>query len=235
MITTGQYSLYSVIVPSLALFARFLRSIHADLDRVRTRVPRLNQPALDQTCNELRKIWAKTKPFSFVEALQLPTEQRALAFRCLGPANIFRAAAAKKIGSEAIKRRTAKVVAGKIVETGERDETYELYEIAPERLGMDDRRLPIRAVRCNCPSTGEEHWLLVEKPTPRWTGRGRQDPVDTPIAAIASTIITNVENPQALWRQGDLIAISTGDKPPRWCAPRPMLPDQYLSLSQIET
>lgn len=234
------YSLHETIVPSFEMFCRFLRCITPDFDQLATRLPSLTLPRNASLREDIRNAWSQATAFTFVEALSLQElELRALAFRCMGPANVFRAAGAKKIDSEDIERRFERVVGGKIVETGTRTETYELYEVKPEALNLEKNRNPVRAIRCWCPSTSEEHWLLVQRPATR--GRWRDNAFitetapDTPVSAIASTIITNVTNPKKLYRQGDLIVIATGDEAPEWGQFEPMSAEQYKSLTYVET
>ena len=221
---TAAVSLFGTSIPDRELYGRLVRSIDADPEKAFRRIPSLSHPRCAELKDWLLDHWHLLVPMSFAEAIALPEAMRGVVFRCLGPGNVFRGAGAKLVASEEIPRRTEKLVDG-MWRTGTRMETYELYAVSRAALNIRGGWGDIHAVRCTCPSTNEEHWLLVQ-------GRSRGE--TDPIAAVASTIVVNIKNPKKLYRQGDLLAVAY-DGHPQYCEPEPLTREAYLQLSYLET
>jgi hypothetical protein len=87
----------------------------------------------------------------------------------------------------------------------------------------------IYAVKCSCPSTDRDYWIMVE---PNENLRKNPDAIE----AIASTIRIRECAPKRIYRQGDVIIVEKNeDNPSRHWRPEPLSKEDYLTLMYSET
>jgi hypothetical protein len=108
---------------------------------------------------------------------------------------------------------------------------YELYKIKGDKLFPEEKsewrraNADIYAVRCWCTTTEREYWIYV----PRHIGEMKDA-----IEAIAWTFQLNIGEPEALYRQGDIIIAEAG---PKSKEVRPYHLDKatYLKLLKVQS
>jgi len=123
------------------------------------------------------------------------------------------------------------------------EDVYELYSIDGVKLFEKDRwgNLPnnVYAVRCWCTTTNREYWLYVPREAAlgnRWwdTDESQRTKPDA-IRAIAWTIRLDVQDPERIYRQGDIIVAKIGKNTTENSFFRHLEKDQYLQLMYSET
>jgi hypothetical protein len=174
------------------------------------------------------EIWDDIEPITFKEIATSfnNIEQRRIAIDCLGLDNLVKEVNPILIGSETIKKTTTYIDQNGELVTENFDDTYSLYEVTNESLGMEARWNGIREyhyIKCKDTSTDREYliWIdapsvyLANNPVSRWISNsenyGRKI---TPIQAIAWTIQTNIEKGgiEKMIRQGDCVLIKKNKK-----------------------
>ena len=109
---------------------------------------------------------------------------------------------------------------------------YELYKIKGDKLFPEEKsdwrraNADIYAVRCWCTTTGREYWIYV----PRFVGE-RKDAIE----AIAWTFQLNISDPEALYRQGDIIIAKAGPTSQELSRPYHIEKDMYLKLLKAQS
>lgn len=109
---------------------------------------------------------------------------------------------------------------------------YELYKIKGDKLFPEEKsdwrraNADIYAVRCWCTTTGREYWIYV----PRFVGE-RKDAIE----AIAWTFQLNISDPEALYRQGDIIIAKAGPDSKELTRPYHIEKDMYLKLLKAQS
>lgn len=109
---------------------------------------------------------------------------------------------------------------------------YELYLIKGSKLFPEEKsewrrdNADIYAVRCWCTTTGREYWIYV----PRFVGE-RKDAIE----AIAWTFQLNISDPEALYRQGDIIIAKAGPDSKELSRPYHIEKDMYLKLLKAQS
>ena len=169
------------------------------------------------------EIWNDIEPITFKEIASEFTniEMRRIAISCLGIENLVKEVNPKMIGSETITKTTTYVNQEGEIITSEFEDTYNLFEVEAESLGLGGRgSQKYHYIQCKDTSTDREYliWInarsVYETNDKRTDGRWYSSSEDygkmiTPIQAIAWTIQTNIKKGgiEKMIRQGDCILI----------------------------
>lgn len=181
------------------------------------------------------EVWDDILPVTVREALQVTNlEERRTWFDCIGPEKLFQSLDPKLLDRKTINKRRTRWDEHNIPCECVYEDTYEMYEIAGEKLfGEDSRRLnPVFAVRCWCTTTRREYWIYVPERCVYGQSSNRLEP--DAIRAIAWTIRIDITNPKRIYRQGDII-IAEESEHSVVTAPYHLSAQQYLSLLYAET
>ena len=178
------------------------------------------------------------EPYTFAEALKEENlEIRRVLFKCLGPERIFGQADPKFIDKQTINKKRLFWDKDNNQYYKEFEDTYELYEIAAEKVGISREASrwggkielePVRAVRCWCTTTNREYWIMVPHEINRV-------PLNDAIEAIAQTIWIDIDNPESISRQGDVIIVHHPKDMKRLDRKRPLTKKEYIDLMVSET
>ena len=174
---------------------------------------------------ELMDIWDSIQPMSFEEIIRTFTsiEHRRIAINCLGIERLVQQVNPELIDSQTIEKTTTWVREdGQLVVKSFTD-TYELYQVSGEALGLTDNRGSWRNnnyfhyVKCKDTSTDREYLIWVDDESvyrtnnnPDFTSSAENyGRMINAIQAVAWTIQTNVPegNIEKIVRQGDCILI----------------------------
>lgn len=200
-----------------------------------------NHPALKDFENMVKEMWDSIDKYTVQDAFaQSNTEIRRVYFDCLGVNRLMAELQPKLMDSQVIKKKRTRWDAKNDPYVYEFEDLYELYQLDGDKLFPADqwRRSanPVFAVRCKCTTTQREYWLYV--PTEAATGERwwREDAKYTydAIRAIAWTIRLDVDNPEKIYRQGDIIVTKLSEKSKTVPAYH-LNKDQYLQLMYSET
>ena len=192
----------------------------------------------------VQECWNKIKHVTVQEALQVEnTEERRAYFDAIGIEKLFKSLDPKLLDKQVInKKRTKWDDANDPIEY-EFEDVYELYQIEGTKLFEKDRwgnnPSDIFAVRCWCTTTNREYWLYVPKEAALgqrwWSSDEKERTKPDAIRAIAWTIRLDVEDPERIYRQGDIIVAKIGRKTTEYSFFRHLDKDKYLKLMYSET
>lgn len=173
---------------------------------------------------ELKEIWNDIVPINFKEIAKLNNlEQRRIGVNCLGIENLIREVQPKKLKTETLVKKTTWVTDNGELEIKTFKDTYELYEVTANKLGLtnfDSDKTCFYYVKCKDTSTDREYMIWIEPQSVFFTNNKSDRNVSdygrniTPIQAIAWTIQTDIktEDISEIKRQGDCILIKKKDK-----------------------
>lgn len=194
----------------------------------------------------VHEMWDDIKPVTVQEALAIEnTEVRRTYFDCIGVERLFKELNPILRDKQVIKKKRTRWDNNNDQYEYEFEDVYELYEIEGTKLYDKDRwgrtPQPVFAVRCWCTTTNREYWIYVneEAATGRnsnsWNDRDKL-PVYDAVRAIAWTIRLDVQNPERIYRQGDIIVakISRVEQDKSVQAYH-LTKEQYLNLMYSET
>ena len=190
----------------------------------------------------VKDMWESIIPVTVEEALQQPNaEDRRVYFDAIGVEKLFKQLNPTLRDKQVIKKKRTRWDDSNDPYEYEFEDVYELYEMPGEKLFVTDRwgnkPNPVYAVRCWCTTTNREYWLYV--PVEAAAGGTWWNIIDAgnydAIRAIAWTIRINVENPERIYRQGDIIVVKMGDKTKECNRPEHLTKEQYLQLMYSET
>lgn len=183
----------------------------------------------------IASIWEKIKPVSVTE-IQRSTknaDKKALYFRFLRVAEMFKAEGAEMLDRKVIITKNKTWDEGNHEEINDLENVYELWRINAEKL-YENMEGYIFSVRCWCPSTGREFFIVVDN-TAKFCQKGHYDAAE----AIASTALCPISNPKALYRQGDVLFFEHSDDPknPSYVLDEPvrLTAKEYFSLLVSQT
>ncbi len=200
--------------------------------------------ALNDFDQFVQECWNKIKPVTVQEALKVEnTEERRTYFDAIGIEKLFKSLDPKLLDKQVIKKKRTKWDdANDPIEYKFKD-VYELYEIDGLKLFEKDRwgNQPnsIFAVRCWCTTTNREYWLYVPREAALgdrwWSSDEKERTKPDAIRAIAWTIRLDVQDPERIYRQGDIIVAKIGSNTTENSFFRHLEKDQYLQLMYSET
>ena len=167
------------------------------------------------------EIWNDIEPITFKEiALEFQNlEHRRIAIGCLGLDNLVKEVEPIMIGSQTLKKKTTFVKPDGSLQTIKFEDTYKLFEVTGESLGMERSNRKFHYVQCKDTSTDREYLIWVDaqevyrandERKERWYSSSEDyGKKITPIQAIAWTIQTNINEGgiDKMIRQGDCILI----------------------------
>jgi len=187
-------------------------------------------------------MWDEIVPVTVEEGLsQANAEDRRNYFDAIGVEKLFKQLNPELKDRQVIKKKRTRWDDNNDPFEYEFEDVYELYEIPGEKLFGQDRwgrnANPVYAVRCWCTTTNREYWIYVplEAATgQRWISSGETVNYDA-IRAIAWTIRIDVDMPERIYRQGDIIIVKKGPQTTDVQPSRHLTKDQYLSLMYSET
>ena len=191
------------------------------------------------------EIWNDIEPITFKEiASELHNiEQRRIAISALGLQNLVKEVQPKMIGSKTLSKVTTFVTPTGELKTKKFKDTYTLFEVEAEAIGINDRN-QYHYIQCKDTSTDREYLIWVDATSVwrtnnpgQWTSSGENyGRKITPIQAIAWTIQTNIREGEIdkIVRQGDCILIKK--KPQAWtCDTRHLTEQEYKELLVLES
>jgi hypothetical protein len=198
----------------------------------------------------LEDIWDDIKPMKFKEiAKDLDNlEQRRVAIGCIGIDNLVKEIDSKLINKKTIKKQTTWVDKDGNIINKKFNDTYELYEVTEESLGIQNnwtRDRKVHYVRCKDTSTNREYLIWVDAQEVFRTNDTREQKWYSnsedygkqinAIQAIAWTIQTDVEKGkiEKIVRQGDCILIKPTTK--EKVATRHLSEEEYRNLLVLES
>jgi hypothetical protein len=200
--------------------------------------------ALNDFDQFVQECWNKIKPVTVQEALKVEnTEERRTYFDAIGIEKLFKSLDPKLLDKQVIKKKRTKWDdANDPIEYKFKD-VYELYEIDGLKLFEKDRwgNQPnsIFAVRCWCTTTNREYWLYVPREAALgdrwWSSDEKERTKPDAIRAIAWTIRLDVQDPERIYRQGDIIVAKIGSNTTENSFFRHLDKDKYLKLMYSET
>jgi len=199
----------------------------------------------------VQECWNKIKPVTVQEALQVEnTEERRTYFDAIGIEKLFKALEPELLDRQVIKKKRTKWDDANDPIEYEFEDVYELYQIEGNKLFDADKwgnnpnmdvnfQWDIYAVRCWCTTTNREYWLYVNREAALgnrwWAGDEKERTKPDAIRAIAWTIRLDVQDPERIYRQGDIIVAKIGSKTTEHSFFRHLEKDQYLKLMYSET
>lgn len=187
----------------------------------------------------VKEMWDDIEPISLKEAFaQINAEDRRTYFDAIGPEKLFKSLEPKLLNKQVIKKKRTRWDDKNDPFEYEFEDVYELYEIDGEKLFSETNRRggitrmnDICAVRCWCTTTNREYWLYVP-----WSAMFlNENKKPDAISAIAWTIRIDIDFPERIYRQGDIIIVKMGADSTKRAVPRHLQKDEYLSLMYSET
>jgi hypothetical protein len=191
----------------------------------------------------VKELWNNIIPVTVEEALkQENTEDRRVYFDAIGVEKLFKQLDPTLLDKQTIKKKRTRWDSNNDPYEYEFEDVYELYEMPGEKLFVTDRwgskPRPVYAVRCWCTTTSREYWLYVPleaaSDAKGWWERDENTKYDA-IKAIAWTIRIDIENPERIYRQGDIIVVKRGEQSTIKSMDYHLSKEQYLSLMYSET
>jgi hypothetical protein len=184
--------------------------------------------------------WHDISPVTVQEALQQTNaEDRRTYFDAIGVEKLFKELQPELKDKQTIKKKRTRWDDNNDPYEYEFEDVYELYEMPGEKLFQANRwgqsPDPVFAVRCWCTTTNREYWLYVPREAAtgqRWSGDNANYDA---IRAIAWTIRIDVDMPERIYRQGDIIVVKKGEKTTDNQPARHLTKEQYLQLMYSET
>jgi hypothetical protein len=201
----------------------------------------ITNPSLEDFGKFVEEYWDSVLPVTVEEALrQENTETRRTYFDCIGVQKLFKSLNPKLLDKQVITKKRANWDDENKEIFCTFEDVYELYEIEGKKLFDKDRwgrdPNPVYAVRCWCTTTNREYWLYVNQQAAtgqRWWGDRSGGNPDA-IRAIAWTIRIDIDNPERIYRQGDIIVVKKS-KDSEETREYHLDKDAYLSLMYSET
>lgn len=164
----------------------------------------------------VEEMWEHISPITTKEAFeQKNAEARRIYFDCIGVVELFKSANPQLLDKQVIKKKRTRWDDKNDSYEYEFEDVYELYAVDPNELykgtETDNSRWRARsmyiAVRCWCTSTNREYWIYVPEDAAlkegyrNWDEKKQYDAVK----AIAWTIRLDIDKPEKIYRQGDII------------------------------
>jgi hypothetical protein len=199
----------------------------------------ITNDALNDFDQFVQECWDKVTPVTVEEALKISNqEERRTYFDAIGIEKLFKELEPTILDRQVIKKKRTKWDDNNDPMEYEFEDVYELYEIEGCKMFDADRwgnpPSNVYAVRCWCTTTNREYWLYVPREAAlgnRWDNNGKPDA----IRAIAWTIRLDVEDPERIYRQGDIIVAKISKKTTENGFFRHLTKDNYLKLMYSET
>jgi hypothetical protein len=189
----------------------------------------------------VESMWEDIIPVTVEEGLsQANAEDRRNYFDAIGVEKLFKQLNPELKDRQVIKKKRTRWDSNNDSFEYEFEDVYELYEMPADKLFDKDRygRMsnPVYAVRCWCTTTNREYWLYVPMEAAigvRWISANEEVQYDA-IRAIAWTIRIDVDAPEKIYRQGDIIVIKKSEDS-KEVNTYHLDKQQYLSLMYSET
>jgi hypothetical protein len=199
-----------------------------------------NHESLNDFRDFVKEMWDDITPVTVEEALQQSNaEDRRTYFDAIGVEKLFKQLNPTLKDKQVIKKKRMRWDDNNDPYEYRFEDVYELYEMEGTKLYETDRwgnpPNPVFAVRCWCTTTNREYWLYV----PREAATGERwkvsNEVYDAIRAIAWTIRIDVDKPERIYRQGDIIVVKMNSETTTYQPLRHLNKDQYLSLMYSES
>lgn len=201
----------------------------------------IKHPGLQAFGEFVQSIWADIQPVTVQDALaQENAEIRRTYFDCIGVQKLFNDLGPELLDRQVINKTRVGWNDDNDPVKKEFEDVYELYRIDGKKMFKENRwgnaPDPVYAVRCWCTTTNREYWLYVPRVAAtgqNWLGSSETLQHDA-IRAIAWTIRIDVTNPEAIYRQGDIIVVKLPENP-EICRERHISKEEYLTLMYSES
>jgi hypothetical protein len=208
------------------------KTMYKDFNTFMTNVIRFD--SMQEFGDHCASVWNEIKPATAQDGFaQENLEIRRLYFRAIGIEKMFQELDPALVAEETIVFNNAvwndsdNSMDVKIIH-----DKYELYLIKGDKLFPEEKsdwrraNADIYAVRCWCTTTGREYWIYV----PRHVGE-KKDAIE----AIAWTFQLNISEPEALYRQGDIIIAKASADSRELSRPYHIEKDMYLKLLKSQS
>lgn len=205
-----------------------------------------NHPSMDELKDFVTEHWDSIEPVNATEAFQVQNvEKRRAFFDAIGVARLMEEIKPELLDRQVIvKKRMGWDEDNNQVER-EFEDVYELYLVPREKLyaGIEQRWFmgneDAYVVRCWCTTTDREYWIFTDRMQfnmQRYNSETKQWAKTTPdaIQGIAWTIRIDVEKPERIYRQGDIIVVKHAPDAEK-VEPYHLSKQQYLDLMYSET
>jgi hypothetical protein len=205
----------------------------------------ITHPGLSDFAEFVHEMWNDIVPFTVQDALAMQNQEvRRCYFHCIGVEKLFKEMKPKLLDKQVVKKKRMRWDDKNDPYEYNFEDVYELYQIDGkmlfEKTEWGAEPAPVYAVRCWCTTTNREYWIYVtdeaavNKAFSRWSTNDKKEEPDA-IRAIAWTIRLDIENPERIYRQGDIIVAKTIGESEKIVPLYHLSKDQYLSLMYSET
>jgi hypothetical protein len=186
----------------------------------------------------VQECWDDIQPYTTTDAFNVQNvEVRRVYFDAIGTEKLFKSLDPKLLDKQTITKKRTKWDDNNDPTEYVFEDVYELYQIEGSKLfGDSGRGGSVYAVRCWCTTTNREYWLYVPQLAAtgeRWNWSGSLGKPDA-IRAIAWTIRIDINNPERIYRQGDIIVVKKSKNSVETSL-RHLDKGEYLDLMYSET
>jgi hypothetical protein len=242
--TTAKYIVNKVPGFDLDLATRLWKTRFETLQECITAVAA--HPALGELAAHITSSWDTIVPLTVQEALQEKNiEHRRLFFWAIGVIRIFRELDPVLLDKQTIVKNNNRWDADMQPYTEKIEDTYELYQIDGNKIFNRDtldtvpgfgQRPPmdVYAVRCWCTSTNREYWIYVNRTAAFGSSWASDNDKPDAVRAIAWTIRLDINKPEKIYRQGDVI-IAKASNESRKASGYHLSKEDYLRLMYSES
>lgn len=195
-----------------------------------------NNKTVPSLAGQLKDLWDDIRPLTAQEAFKESNqEKKRVLFSCIGPKRLFEEIKPTLIDRQILQKKNNRWNEKSKPYIDDIEDIYELYEVDekslfPEKYMDDDDLIKshnekYRVVRCWCTSTKREYWIWVDSH------------INDAIEAICWTMQTSLLNPEAIYRQGDVLIFKLPKKPKygEYGRKKPITKEQYIKLMNSET
>lgn len=204
----------------------------------------ITHPGLYKFSDFVSEMWDSIKPVTAEDALKVHNlEQRRVYFDCIGVESLFKQLKPKLCDRQVIKKKRMRWDDKNDPYEYEFEDVYELYEIKGENLfkreSWQRNFTNVYAVRCWCTTTHREYWIYVSDQAatdrnPNVWMNPQMEPQYDAIRAIAWTVRIDVDNPEKIYRQGDIIVVKMSEQS-KQTRTYHLSKEEYLQLMYSET
>jgi len=208
----------------------------------------IKSPALKELSDFVEEMWDSIEEISVEEAMkETNAEVRRIYFDCIGVVKLFKSLNPTLVDRQVVKKKRTRWDDKNDSYTYEFEDVYELYYIEGSKMFPSESRaknVAVFAVRCWCTTTNREYWIYVPEDSCMIDSKYRVWELNSTIrkkikydaiSAIAWTIRIDIDDPEKIYRQGDIIVVKEGSNSKKSKNPYHLSKEQYLSLMYSES